>query len=418
LISVKKTVSKRERANKALEFIKYLGPGLLVTVGFIDPGNWAVNLAAGSEYGYSLLWAITLGTIMLIFLQHNSAHLGIVTGYCLSEAATRYLKPQFSKPILCTAMLAIIATALAELLGAAIALEMLFKIPIPLGTILVTLLVSWLLWTNSYRKLEKLIIGFVSLIGLAFLIELSMIRLDWAQIAPAWVMPSVPRGSMLMIMGVLGAIVMPHNMFLHSEIVQNREGHLRDESSKVRRLKFEFLDTTFAMVVGWAINSAIIILAAYTFFANQVVVTDLSQAGNMLKPFLGNEAVLIFAIGLLFAGISSALTAGIAGGTIFAGIFNESFDIRDVHTKIGAGATILAAAVAVFLIRDAFTGLIYSQVALGIQLPITIFLQISMTSSRRIMGEYANSRLDRIFLWSIALLITGFNFILLFSIFP
>ena len=169
------------RRAKAMNFLRYLGPGLLVTIGFIDPGNWATNVAAGSYYGYALLWVITLGTIFLILLQHNSAHLGIATGRCLAEAATEHMKPWLSRSSLGTAMAATASTALAELLGGAIALDMLFGIPVKIGMLLVLGLVLFMLFTNSYRKLERWIIGFVSIIGFSFLIELTMVHIDWPQ---------------------------------------------------------------------------------------------------------------------------------------------------------------------------------------------------------------------------------------------
>lgn len=170
----------------ALEILKYIGPGLIVTVGFIDPGNWASNVAAGATYGYALLWMVTLSTIMLIVLQHNAAHLGIATGLCISEAATRHLPPAVARSLLGTAVLAAISTALAELLGAAVALQMLFKIPIWLGTLLTLGVVCWMLFTNSYRRIERLIIGFVSVIGLAFLYELWLVDLDWPLALRGW----------------------------------------------------------------------------------------------------------------------------------------------------------------------------------------------------------------------------------------
>ena len=153
---------------ESLNFLKYLGPGLLVTVGFIDPGNWASNIAAGSSYGYELLWMVTLSTIMLIFLQHNVAHLGIATGLCLSEAASKYLPKKVSAPVLFTAMLASVSTSFAEILGGAIALNMLFKIPLQVGAVIIVIFVIVMLMTNSYKKIEKWIIGFVSIIGFFF----------------------------------------------------------------------------------------------------------------------------------------------------------------------------------------------------------------------------------------------------------
>lgn len=213
----------------AMDFFKYIGPGLLVTVGFIDPGNWASNVAAGGDHGYKLLWIVTLSTIMLIVLQHNAAHLGIVTGKCLSEAATEYLKPWISKLVLVSTILAVISTALAEILGGSIALNMLFKIPLKLGGILITLLVSYMLYSNSYKKIEKWIIGFVSIIGISFVFELTLTDIEWGKALLSWVTPSFPNGSSTIILSVLGAVVMPHNLFLHSEVIQSRQWNLEDE---------------------------------------------------------------------------------------------------------------------------------------------------------------------------------------------
>ena len=233
----------------SLDIFRYIGPGLLVTVGFIDPGNWASNFAAGSEFGYSLLWVVSLSTVMLIILQHNVAHLGIVTGLCLSEAATQYTPKWVSRPILGTAVLASISTSLAEILGGAIALQMLLDIPIIWGSILTTVFVFIMLFTNSYKRIEKSIIAFVSVIGLSFLYELFLVDIDWPMAAQAWVTPSIPKGSMLIIMSVLGAVVMPHNLFLHSEVIQSHEYNKQDESSIKKVLKYEFYDTLFSMIV-------------------------------------------------------------------------------------------------------------------------------------------------------------------------
>ena len=275
---------KHKPSSRAEEILRYIGPGLLITVGFIDPGNWASNLAAGADYGYLLLWMVTLSTIMLILLQHNAAHLGIASGLCLSESATKYLPRYVSVPILASAVMASVATSLAEILGGAIALELLFGIPLWLGSIMMAALCSWLLRSNSYSKLEKIIIGFVSIIGLSFLAEIIMVPLDWGAAAKGWVTPSIPKGSLLVIMSVLGAVVMPHNLFLHSEVIQSRHWNLEDEAVIKRQLNFEFLDTLLSMSIGWAINSAMILVAAAVFFANNVKVDDLAQAVDLLKP--------------------------------------------------------------------------------------------------------------------------------------
>lgn len=397
------------------ELLRYVGPGLLVTVGFIDPGNWASNIAAGSEYGYKLLWMVTLSTIMLIILQHNVAHLGIVTGDCLAESANKNLKPWLSKIILSTAIMAVISTALAEILGGAIALNLLFKVPIKLASVMILALILWMLFTNSYQKLEKWIIGFVSIIGLSFIYELSLVHVDFNHAVAGWTTVSIPEGSMPIIMSVLGAVVMPHNLFLHSEIIQSRQWNLEDESIKHLQLKYEFADTLFSMLIGWAINSAMIILAATTFFNKGIHITELGQAATMLAPLAGKGAALIFAGALLFSGIASTITAGMAGGSIFAGMFDEPYDPKDSHTKFGVIGILVFATIMIFLIKDPLKGLIYSQMFLSIQLPITVFLQIYLTSSQRVMGKYKNSIKHKLTLIVIGIILTILNIMLLVS---
>lgn len=398
-----------------LDFFKYIGPGLLVTVGFIDPGNWASNFAAGADFGYSLLWVITLSTVMLIVLQHNVAHLGIVTGLCLSEAATKYTPKWVSRPVLGTAVLASISTSLAEILGGAIALEMLFHIPIIWGALLTTAFVVIMLFTNSYKRIERAIIAFVSVIGLSFLYELFLVEIDWPQAARSWVVPSIPQGSLLVIMSVLGAVVMPHNLFLHSEVVQSREYNKQDDASIRKLLKYEFYDTLFSMGVGWAINSAMILLAAATFFANGVKVEELQQAQSLLEPLLGSQAALVFALALLMAGISSTVTSGMAAGSIFAGMFGESYHVKDIHSRVGILLSLGVALVVILFINNPFQGLIFSQMVLSIQLPFTIFLQVWLTSSRRVMGPYVNSRWSTWVLYTMAVVVSVLNIALLFS---
>jgi len=393
----------------ALDIFKYIGPGLLVTVGFIDPGNWASNFAAGSEYGYALLWVVTLSTIMLIALQHNVAHLGIVTGLCLSEAAVKYAPRWVGRPIVVSAILASVSTSLAEILGGAIALQMLFGISIPTGSLLVTAAVLILLFTNSYRKIERAVIGFVSIIGLSFIYELFLVDIDWGEATRAMVVPSVPQGSLLVIMSVLGAVVMPHNLFLHSEVIQSREIHLKGDERIRHMLKYEFADTLFSMLVGWAINSAMILLAASTFFTHGEHVTDLAQANAMLAPLLGNNASNIFALALLLAGISSTITSGMAAGSIFSGLFGESYNAKDPHSAIGVLLSLGLALLFIFFIGNPFQGLLISQMVLSIQLPFTVFLQVSLTSSKRVMGKYANKPWNTVFLYSLAALVTALN---------
>ena len=410
-----KRKSKNQSKNKTLNFLRYLGPGLLVTVGFIDPGNWASNIAAGSGFGYELLWMVTLSTVMLIVLQHNAAHLGIATGLCLSEAASRYMPRLLKDLILLTAMLAAVATAMAEILGGAIALQMLFHIPIRLGSILILVLVLFCAFTNAYKRIEKLIILFVSLIGFSFLFEVGIAKIDWGAAVVGWVKPSFPSGSMPVILSVLGAVVMPHNLFLHSEVIQSHEYNKKDDASIRKVLKYELFDTLFSMIVGWAINSAMILLAAATFFKSGIQVEELQQAKSLLEPLLGSSAAVVFALALLMAGISSTITSGMAAGSIFAGIFGESYHIKDIHSKVGILISLGIALVLIFFIENPFYGLIISQMILSIQLPFTVFLQVGLTSSKRVMGKYANSRWSSFVLYTIAVIVSALNIMLLLS---
>ena len=410
------TINPKQKSG-LLEVMKYIGPGLLVTVGFIDPGNWASNFAAGSEFGYTLLWVVTLSTIMLIILQHNVAHLDIVTGLCLSEAANKYLPRSGSRIVLWSAIGASISTSLAEILGGAIALNMLLDIPIKVGAVLVTIFVSIMMFSNSYKKIERYIIFFVSIIGLSFIYELFLVDINWGEAVHSWVVPSIPEGSMLIIMSVLGAVVMPHNLFLHSEVIQSRQWNLQDEKVIEKQLKYEFFDTFFSMLIGWAINSAMILLAAATFFQQNIIVDDLQQAHSLLQPLLGSNAVIIFAIALLLAGISSSMTSGIAAGSIFAGMYNEPYNIKDIHSRTGVFISLGVALLIIFMIGNPFKGLIISQAILSMQLPITVFLQVRLTSSKKVMGKYANKPWTKILLYSIASIVTFLNILLLASFF-
>lgn len=293
---------------------------------------------------------------------------------------------------------------------------MLFGIPLIIGSFFTSILVIWMLISNRYRKLEKWIIGFVALIGLSFIIELIIVKFQWYEALKNCFVPSFPLGSIPIIMSVLGAIVMPHNLFLHSEIIQSRQWNLQDKQIIRRQSKFEFTDTLTAMIVGWAINSAMIIVAASVFHSHGITVTELSQAEATLKPLAGNASAIIFALALIFAGFSSSITAAMAGGSIYSGIFQEPFDISDNHSRIGIMITTLGALLIIFFIRDPFQGVIWSQIALSIQLPWTIFALISLTSSSKVMGDFSNSKSNKLSLWFIAAIVSFLNVMLLIQI--
>lgn len=397
----------------SIELFRYIGPGFFVTVGFIDPGNWVTNVAAGSQFGYKLLWVVSLSTIILIIVQHNAAHLGIVTGLCLSEAASKFFKPWLRVLMLGSAMIACVATALAELLGAAIGLNMLTGLPLVVGAVLSAGFSAWMLFSKNYQRLEKWIMGFVSLIGMAFIFEIWLADVAWTKVLVGWVTPSFPVGSLTVIMGVLGAVVMPHNIFLHSEVIQSRQWNAQGDDVIKKQLKYEFLDTLTGMGAGWAINSAMIIVAAAVFYKNGIVVNELPQVTMTLEPIFGRASAVAFALGLLFAGLSSSVTAAMAGGSVFAGIFIEPFDINDPHSRIGLSITLLGALAAIMLLSDPFKGILWSQVALSLQLPLTIIPLILLTSSEKVMGGYANKPYGAIVLWIVGLIVIGLNIALL-----
>lgn len=322
---------------------------------------------------------------MLIVLQHNAAHLGIATGACLAEATTRFLPRIVGRAVLGSAYLATIATAMAEVLGGAIALQMLFGLPVRAGCVIVAAVSMAMLMTNSYKRAERWIIAFVGVVGLSFLAELALVKVDWPQAAASWITPSMPTGSAAIIVSVLGAVVMPHNLFLHSEVIQSMHFEGQGEQVIEERLRYELFDTLFSMGVGWAINSAMVILAATT----------------------------IFAVALLFAGISSSVTAGMAAGTITAGMFDEEYDIHDRHSSIGVAACFVGAVAACLVVPNPFEGLIWSQALLSLQLPITVFVLIRLTSSRRVMGKYVNSRPLNALLVGIGAIVTILDIVLL-----
>ncbi|MDE6348927.1 MAG: Nramp family divalent metal transporter, partial [Bacteroides sp.] len=281
--------------------------------------------------------------------------------------------------------------------------------------VLTTAFVLVMLFTNSYKKIERSIIAFVSIIGLSFIYELFLVKIDWPMAVQGWAIPSFPHGSMLIVMSVLGAVVMPHNLFLHSEVIQSHEYNKKDDASIRKVLKYELFDTLFSMIVGWAINSAMILLAAATFFKGGIQVAELQQAKSLLEPLLGNSAGVVFALALLMAGISSTLTSGMAAGSIFAGIFGEPYHIKDSHSQLGVVLSLGVALCLIFFIGDPFKGLLISQMVLSIQLPFTVFLQVRLTSSRKVMGKYVNSKWSTFVLYVMATIVTVLNIMLLVS---
>lgn len=401
----------------ARRLFTYLGPGFFVTVGFIDPGNWATNIAAGAEFGYDLLWVVTLSTFILILWQHMAAHLGIVKGLCLAEAVREYFRPAPRFIYGLTAILAGIATALAEILGMAVGIEILFRIPVKIGAAIACAVVSATILAQRYKQLERFVVGLVSLIGICYLAEMFLVKPDIIAAASGLVIPKLNSSSILIALGILGAVVMPHNMYLHSEVIQNHNWHLDDAKATRKLLKFEFLDTLLAMIVGLFINAAMIVVAAAVFFKNGIQINDLAQAADSLKPIVGTAAKYVFGVALLAAGYSSSVTAAVAGGTIFTGYIGKETDMASKSFKYGSLVTLIPALAIVYLIDNVFSALVISQVCLSIQLPLTMLPLYLLTSSKQVMGEFVNTYRENILMIVSGIIILVLNVLLLVQVF-
>ena len=399
------------------ELLKYLGPGFLVTVGFIDPGNWATNIAGGSEFNYSLLWVITLSTLMLIFLQHMSAHLGIITGTCLAESCRKWFPEWLNYILGGSIMAACMATALAEFLGAAIGLTILFGLPLTVSAILSGVIILSLVTIQKYAQTEHLIISFVSIIGFCYLFELYLVKPSWHEAITASVIPSLNSSSIFVAMAMLGAVVMPHNIYLHSEVIQKRNWKATTEERKRQLLRYEFMDTILAMGTGWMINSAMVIVAAAVFYRHGVIVNDVMQAADTLRPLAGDLARFLFAIALICAGISSSITACLAGGTVFTGFLGKEIDPKKKWFRAGVLLTAIPAIFLITIITDTYKALIWSQVVLSLQLPLTIIPLILLTRSKKVMGEYANGSFENLLLYLCGGIVIFLNVLLLLSFF-
>ena len=371
----------------------FLGPGFLITVGFIDPGNWATNIEGGSRFGYELLWVVTLGTFMLILIQHMAARLGIATGKSLAVNISEY----FPKPVAAflglSVVLACIATDVAELLGGGIGFTLLFGFPLWIGVLLTLLIELFLLISQRYHKIEKIIVGFLGIITLCYLFELVLVHPDWSVIAAKFVVPAIGKNSIYVALAILGALVMPHNIFLHSNVIHSRQWGV-SEDEKRDLLRYEKIDTLFAMTLGWIVNSAMIIVAASVFFRNQIPVTTIEQASVTLKPLAGQFAGILFAIALVFAGISSSITVSMAEASIITGFLGKPEDPRTMLYRFALLVTAIPAVLIILFSVDTFRVLILSQVILSIQLPFTLIPLLILCRNSQVMGSFKSRNLE------------------------
>jgi manganese transport protein len=401
----------------------FAGPGYLVAVGYMDPGNWATDLAGGARYGYTLLSVIMLSNFGAILLQALSLRLGIASGRDLAQACRdTYSRPvTFVLWILCE--IAIAACDLAEVIGAAIALNLLFGLPLIWGVLLTALdvLIVLFLQHRGFRYVEALVVGLIIAIAGSFGIELWLAKPDLGAVAAGFVpqLQILRDPNMLYIaIGILGATVMPHNLYLHSSIVQTRQ-YLDDDRSKAEAIRFATIDSTFALMFALFINAAILIMAAATFHGTgHQDVADIGDAYNLLTPLLGASfASALFAIALLCSGQNATLTGTLAGQIVMEGFINLRLRpwLRRLITRLIA---IIPAIIVVGLYGERGSGtlLILSQVILSLQLPFAIFPLVMFTSDRAKMGAFVSPWWVKILAWTVSMVIASLNAWMLYQL--
>ena len=401
-------------------FLAFAGPGYLVSVGYMDPGNWATDLAGGARFGYALLWVILLSNLMAMFLQTLCVRLGIAGGRDLAQAC----RDQYSKPVsyvlwfLCE--IAIIACDLAEVVGSAVALNLLFGIPLIWGVIITGFDVMLLLAAMhfGFRKIEAIVITLVTTVAGCFAIEVFLSRPEWGPLFTGLVVPTVPDAQAFYIaLGILGATVMPHNLYLHTALVQTRDIDKTTEGKR-QAIRYNTVDTIVALGAAFFVNAAILVVAAAVFNrAGHTDVSELQDAHRLLAPLLGAPiASTAFAVALLASGQSSTITGTLAGQIVMEGFLKIRIRpwLRRLITRL------LAIVPAVFLIglsggKNTVGLLVFSQVVLSMQLSFAIFPLMSFTSNRKIMGDFANPRAIQVIGYAICTLIASLNLYLLFQ---
>ena len=402
----------------------YAGPGFLVAVGYMDPGNWATDLAGGARYGYTLLSVILISNLMAILLQALAVRLGIASGRDLAQAC----RDSYSRPVTIVLWLlceiAIAACDLAEVIGAAIALNLLFRIPLIWGVSITALdvLIVLLLQHRGFRLVESLVVALIVTIAAVFAIEIWWAHPSWGSIASGF----VPRPEILsdpdmlyIAVGILGATVMPHNLYLHSSIVQTRK-YTDTRASKAEAIRFASIDSSGALMSALFINAAILVVSAAVFHGTgHETVADIGDAYELLSPMLGaGAASALFAIALLCAGQNATLTGTLAGQIVMEGFVNIRLRpwLRRLITRLIA---IVPALIVVYLYGERGTGwlIILSQVILSLQLPFAVFPLVSFTSDSRKMGAFVAPRAMRALAWAVAVMIAALNAVWLYQAF-
>ncbi len=390
----------------------FLGPAYLVSVGYMDPGNWATDLAGGSKFGYSLIWVLLMSNLMALLLQGLSARLGIVRGRDLAQANRETYPKAVNFVLYILAEIAIAATDLAEVLGMAIGIQLLTGLPLVWGVSITVLDTFLLLYLQrlGIRKMEAFIITLVGVIGISFLIQIILAKPDMAELATGF-MPTVLNDEALYIaIGIIGATVMPHNLYLHSALVQTRKIDRTDEGIK-QAIKYNRIDTTIALNLAFFVNAAILIVAASVFFkTGNSDVAEIKEAHRLLPTFLGQLAPILFAVALIAAGQSSTITGTLAGQIIMEGYLSLRINpiLRRLITRLVA---IIPALIVIIIYGEENVDslLILSQVILSLQLGFAIIPLIHFVSDKKTMGKFAIKPLTKIAAWSIASVLVFLN---------
>ncbi len=419
LEEVNESVSTENKTSVFRKILAFFGPAYLISVGYMDPGNWATDIAGGSQFGYALIWVLLMSNIMALLLQSLSARLGIVSRLDLAQAS-RETYPKFVNYILYfLAEIAIAACDLAEVLGMAIGLNLLFEIPLLEG-VLITVLDTFLLLfliNKGIRKMEAFIIALVAIIGFSFVFEMIFAQPEIPKIIGGLI-PSLPNDEALYIaIGIIGATVMPHNLYLHSSLVQTRKFD-RSPAGIKQAIKYNLIDSTIALNLAFFVNAAILILAAATFYKNGMYhVAEIQDAHQFLEPMLGTKwAPVLFAVALIAAGQSSTITGTLAGQIIMEGYINLRIQpwIRRILTRLIA---IVPAVIVISIFGEQVTGklLIFSQVVLSLQLGFAIIPLIHYVSDKNKMDGFHIKPWTRIAAWIIAMVIVSLNAKLVFD---
>ncbi|MBS1715170.1 MAG: Nramp family divalent metal transporter [Armatimonadetes bacterium] len=397
-------------------FLAFAGPGFLVSVGYMDPGNWGTDLKGGSLFGYALLWVIFVSNIAAQFLQILCARMGLVTGKDLAMACRDYYKKPAAMALWLLCEIAIVACDLAEVVGSAVALNLLFQIPLAWGVLItgfdVLLLLAFM--KLGFRKIEAIVLTLVATVFACFAYEIVLAKPDWGLVAKGTFVPTMPNTEALLVsLGILGATVMPHNLYLHSSIVQTRRTGEGKEGLR-EAIKFNTIDTVVALSFAFFVNAAILILAASVFSGSRTGVTELQQGHELLRTALGGASATVFAVALLASGQSSTITGTLAGQIVMEGFLKIRIApwLRRMITRL------LAIVPAIVLIqlsggKDTVQLLVLSQVVLSMQLPFAIFPLVMVTSDKRRMGEFVNKPWVKWLGYGVCTAIGGLNVYLL-----